>query len=151
MFMKGLYQGENGFTLIELLIVVAILGILAAAIVPNLASFLGTGNVAAANTEVANVESAALAYHANHDGTWPDDSDNLAADYINDTPKYAVYEFDAYGRVGTVAATQAATDAGIAWNADDHEWQKDGAPAPAPPEPEPAPPGPGCPGPAVPS
>jgi len=150
MFVKGLHQGEKGFTLIELLIVVAILGILAAVIVPNLPGFLGTGNVAAANTEVANVESAALAFFADNDGAWPDDSDNLAADYINDTPKYAVYEFDAYGRVGTVTTTQAATDAGIAWDADDHEWQKGGAPAPDPLEPVPVIPGPGCSGPAVP-
>jgi len=71
-FLKFRY-GEKGFTLLELLIVVAILGILAAVLVPNLASFLGTGKVAAANTEVANVETAALAYYADNDGVWPTD------------------------------------------------------------------------------
>jgi len=150
MFMGRLHQGERGFTLIELLIVVAILGILAAVIVPNLAGFLGTGNVAAANTEVANIESAALAYHADHDGAWPDDSDDLVADYLSATTKYAVYDFGAgsFGRV-TGVTEKAAADT-IAWVDADHEWQKDEALAPDPLEPVPVAPGPGCSGPAVP-
>ena len=121
--MKGLRRGEKGFTLIELLIVVAILGILAAVIVPNLASFLGTGKVAAANTEVANVESAALAYYADHDGSWPTNSTTLSTDgYISAVPTYAVYAFTAFGKVDTVTETPKAD--GIKWNATDHKWEK---------------------------
>ena len=123
-FLRQLHYGQRAFTLIELLIVVAILGILAAVIVPNLAGFLTTGNVAAANTEVANVESAALAYYADHDGTWPTNSGDLVSDYISNTPKYAVYEFDPYGKVTNVSATTAASSAGITWVAADHEWKK---------------------------
>ncbi|HUV46418.1 MAG TPA: type II secretion system protein, partial [Dehalococcoidia bacterium] len=44
---KCLHRGEKGFTLIELLVVVAILGVLAAVIVPNLGSFFGRGKVEA--------------------------------------------------------------------------------------------------------
>jgi len=122
-------HGQRGFTLIELLIVVAILGILAAVIVPNLAGFLGTGNVAAANTEVANIETATLAYYADNDGTWPEDSSTLSTDgYISAAPKYAVYTFDSWGKVTGADPTAAAGSAGITFDTTDCEWEK-GTPA----------------------
>jgi len=58
---KCLHRGEKGFTLIELLIVVAILGILAAVVVPNLGRFMGRGKVEAANTEAHNIQTAVTA------------------------------------------------------------------------------------------
>jgi type IV pilus assembly protein PilA len=54
-------RGQRGFTLIELLIVVAILGVLAAVVIPNVGRFLGTGESAAADTELHNVQSAVVA------------------------------------------------------------------------------------------
>ena len=58
--------GERGFTLIELLVVVAILGVLAAVVVPNVGKFMGSGTVQAANTETHNVQTAVLAYMADN-------------------------------------------------------------------------------------
>ena len=49
-------KGEKGFTLIELLIVVAILGVLAAVVIPNVTRFVGAGETEAAETELHNIQ-----------------------------------------------------------------------------------------------
>ena len=51
-------RGEKGFTLIELLIVVAILGVLAAVVIPNVGRFIGRGEEEAKDTEFANIQAA---------------------------------------------------------------------------------------------
>jgi type IV pilus assembly protein PilA len=55
-FKKSFRYGEKGFTLIELLIVVLILGVLAAAVVPNVARFMQTGQKGAAEAELGSVQ-----------------------------------------------------------------------------------------------
>ena len=54
-------RGEKGFTLIELLIVVAILGVLAAVVIPNVGRFIGRGESEAADTEFSNIQTAVVA------------------------------------------------------------------------------------------
>ena len=54
-------RGEKGFTLIELLIVVAILGVLAAVVIPNVGRFIGRGEQEAWETERANIQTAVVA------------------------------------------------------------------------------------------
>ena len=56
--MIKILQSQKGFTLIELLVVVAILGVLAAVVVPNVSKFVGSGATEAANTELSNVQAA---------------------------------------------------------------------------------------------
>ena len=98
--MKMIHSGQKGLTLIELLIVIAILGIIAAVIIPNIAGFMVSGRIAAANDELANVRTAALGYYAGvGNNTWPADSDTLASTgYLSGTLK-AAYTFDIDGWV----------------------------------------------------
>jgi type IV pilus assembly protein PilA len=60
-FTRKLRFGQRGFTLIELLVVVAILGVLAAVAIPNIAKFMGEGAEEAAKTELADVQTAVIA------------------------------------------------------------------------------------------
>ncbi len=57
-FLKRIHQSNKGFTLIELLIVIAILGVLAAVIVPNVTGFIGRGEDEAAAAEFTTVQTA---------------------------------------------------------------------------------------------
>ena len=88
--MKMMHRGEKGFTLIELLIVVAILGIIAAVVIPNISGFMITGELSAANSEAENVKTAALGYFGEY-GDWPETSADLTPDYITGTMK-AIYD-----------------------------------------------------------
>ncbi len=85
---------ERGFTLIELLIVVAILGVLAAVVIPNVTRFVGSGETEAAETELHNIQLAVTSMMlengltsipgfvtaaTNDMGAFPDDTTTLAS------------------------------------------------------------------------
>jgi type IV pilus assembly protein PilA len=127
--MKMIHRGEKGLTLIELLIVVAILGIIAAVIIPNIGTFMSMGVVSAANSEAENVKTASLAYYADA-GVWPEHTADSATvgnttysfgDYYAGTLK-ASYSFDVDGFLdgvgdpgGTGSGTTSSGYSGIHW------------------------------------
>jgi len=118
-FMKRLRRGEKGFTLIELLIVIAILGIIAAIVVPNVAGFMTAGRLNAANTEVANIKTAAVGYLA-EEGDWPQNSGELDA-FLEGNPK-ATYNFGGDSIIDTVSGSTWGTD--IEWVPADQVWKR---------------------------
>ena len=132
-YLKQFRYGEKGFTLIELLVVVAILGVLAAVVVPNVGRFMGAGTVEAANTEAHNVQTAVLAYMVDNslstlgaEGTVGPGTGEDIGDPTGTTVKsfiigtlQATYTISPEGEI-TGATTTGVTDskwAGLSWDA----------------------------------
>jgi len=97
------HSGEKGFTLIEILVVIAILGILAAVAIPNLASFMDKGKTESAETELSIVQTCVVAYMEDNGGTIAPatgvtGSGGLLNFYIS-SPLHGTYDWDAQGHV----------------------------------------------------
>lgn len=77
------YEGRRsrrlGFTLMEVLLVLAILGVIAAMVVPQLLGRQKQANIDATRLSITGLESALKLYALDHDGEYPPTASGLAA------------------------------------------------------------------------
>jgi general secretion pathway protein G len=78
MNLKKITRREAGFTLLELLVVLAIMGLLAAIIAPQVLKYLGTSRTETARVQIQNVTSA-LEYFKMDVGRYPTQAEGLNA------------------------------------------------------------------------
>jgi type IV pilus assembly protein PilA len=117
---KRFKYGQKGFTLIELLVVVAILGILAAVAIPNVTKFVNSGKLSAANTELATVQTAALAYVADNPGLAAAFDESALSTYV-DKSLVGTYNFETSGKL-VESGADAPTYSTFTYSATTHQF-----------------------------
>ena len=119
---KYINHRENGFTLIELLIVIAVLGILAAVIIPNVSGFILSGKVAAANSEVLSIRTAIRAYQAENSVTYPTGTSDVFAIDVSPYLSGPLKGTYTCSDTGVLSGTDNSYAAGIIWYAVTQQW-----------------------------
>lgn len=127
---KGIGSGEKGFTLIELLVVVAILGVIAAVVILNIGSFIGSGTTESANTESHQVATAAIAYMtANNESTLsdlscaPTETTGVEQYLLNPGRLQAVYTLNGNGKITNAVKITDSKWASLSWNTTTGQWE----------------------------
>ena len=92
---------RGGFTLIEVLLVLAILGVIAAMVVPNLLGRQQEANIKATRQSIHSIENAAKLFATEHDAEWPQNiNELLLEENVGGVPKPAYLDkppLDAWG------------------------------------------------------
>jgi general secretion pathway protein G len=76
---------RRGFTLLEVLLVLAILGVIAAMVVPQLLGRQRKANISAARLSISQLENTLKLYAAEHAGTFPEGSQDALAVLLQPT------------------------------------------------------------------
>jgi prepilin-type N-terminal cleavage/methylation domain-containing protein len=132
LLLKVFAGGERGFTTLELMIVIIILAVIASIVTVTISSILTATRLSVANTEAANVRTAALLCLVNKE-TFPDSSDELygsEVNYLSNRPDGIYFFLQNSGFVHTALACDdpdnpnddGGITRGFIWDEDKQSW-----------------------------
>jgi type IV pilus assembly protein PilA len=124
-FPNYMRRGHKGFTLVEILIVIAILGVLAAVIIPNFSGFVVNGEVAQANSEVLSLRTAIRAYQAENNSAYPG-ADGTTTTFASDVSPYVTGTLKGTYICDSVTGilTGQSYPYGLNWDSGNHQWKR---------------------------
>lgn len=123
---------DKGFTLLEVLVVIAILGMIASIVIPNVTNFMHSGRVESANTELHNVRLAIQSYSYDYnttningsvgsDGSSTGTLNESVGVYILDLSQAQALYFVVNGKISNATPNPDGKWNGLSW--DSYRWQ----------------------------